>query len=333
MQTFLKSSILFISLSFLVTGCATTSYSQRPEVQQFITRMNVKHDFDCQELSEVFSKTRPDPKIMKIMEKPREREGKATPWYTYRAIFLKPERIQEGVAFWKQNAKTLAAVEKRYGVPAQIIVAIIGVETQFGKNKGSFSVMNALTNLAFDYPRRAKFFQDELEQYLLFTREQNLDPFEVFGSYAGAIGLPQFMPSNCRHYAIDFSCENHTDLVNNSADAIASVANYFKGHGWQTGEPVAVQANVSGDAYSRFMTKSLKPRWSLKELSSSGIVPREKVTSEQRLASFMVFEGKSGMQYWLGFKNFYVITRYNSSRYYAMAVYQLSEKILEEKKG
>lgn len=316
----------------LLGGCATThgNYGQRSDVHEFIDKMSEKHDFDRQELCELFNNTKYQPSIFKLFTKPHE--GKATPWYKYRAIFITPERAKEGARFWQANEKTLASVEKQYGVPAEVIVAIIGVETRFGQNKGTYRVIDALTNLAFDYPRRADYFRGELEQYLLLTREQHLDPLEPVGSYAGAIGEPQFMPSSYRQYGIDFSGQHHADLCNNAADAIASVANYFKAHGWKTGEPVAMQANVVGNNYQCLITKSLKPSRRVGELAAHGITPKGEVNPET-LTNFMFFEGKLGPEYWLGFKNFYVITRYNSSRYYAMAVYQLSQKIAQEKRG
>lgn len=322
------SRLIFLFLFMVgLAGCATTgNYSQRPEVNAFIDRMSEKHHFDHEELCVLFSNVKCEPKIIQTMEKPHE--GKATPWIAYRAIFLTPEKIKQGADFWRKHAKTLAKTERQYGVPAEIIVAIIGVETQYGKNKGTYRVIDALTNLAFDYPRRADYFCGELEQYLLLTREQNLDPLEPVGSYAGAIGQPQFMPSSYRLYGIDFSGNHHADLCNNSADAIASVANYFKKHGWQTGEPVAVRANVTGNDYMSCATKSLKPSFSLEELSKQGITPK-KEAAYKGPAVFMVFDEH---EYWLGFKNFYVITRYNSSRYYAMAVYQLSKAIACERK-
>jgi membrane-bound lytic murein transglycosylase B len=323
--------VLLFFVTLLLVGCATTKYVQRPDVQAFVDKMHVKHGFDREALCSLFSQTHPDPSVMKMMQKPAERHSKATPWYKYRAIFLKPERIQAGVKFWQQNAKALAVAQDRYGVPPQIIVAIIGVETQYGKNKGGFKVLNTLTNLAFDYPRRAKFFQDELEQYLLLTREQGLDPLDLEGSYAGAIGLPQFMPSNYRVYGIDFSSEHQADLVNNPEDAILSVANYFKAHGWQPGAPVVMRANVAANSsLGCFIVKSLKPHWNIRNLVLHGITPQRQ-TDSQALATLMVFDVESGPEYWIGFKNFYVITRYNSSRYYAMAVYQLAEKILQGK--
>lgn len=322
-------SILLLLGIVLLSGCATTNYGRRADVQCFVAKMCHKHGFEQEELCALFGQVRPQPKIIKAMEKPKE--GKATPWYVYRAIFITPERARQGARFWQKHEKVLAEVEKQYGVPAQVIVAILGVETQYGQNKGTYRVMDALTTLAFDCSRRGKYFQDELEQYLLLTRDQNLDPLSLLGSYAGAIGLPQFMPSSYRRYGVDFVHDHQVNLVDNRADVVASVANYFKANGWLTGQPVAVRANVTGDDYYRFLTKKLKPVWTLGELRAHGIVPRYNMTDDNTKVVFMVFEGKAGTEYWLGFKNFYVITRYNSSRYYAMAVYQLSEKILEEK--
>jgi membrane-bound lytic murein transglycosylase B len=324
---FYHRGIILLLLAMLMTGCAT-NYSQRGDVQQFIQQMTDKHHFEREELTGLFCAVKRQPKIIQAMEKPRE--GKTTPWYVYRAVFITPKRIKEGVDFWQENAQTLDTVEKQYGVPAEIIVAIIGVETRYGQNKGSYRAMDALTNLAFDYPRRAKFFQGELEQYLLLTREQDLDPLSVLGSYAGAIGQPQFMPSSCRQYGVDFSGSRQMDLNNNSSDAIASVANYFKKHGWHTGEAVAARATVSGSSYLPLANNSLKPKWTIKELSHYGITPKTELNAQQK-GNFMMFDAKEGAEYWIGLHNFYVITRYNSSRYYAMAVYQLAQALAAEK--
>jgi membrane-bound lytic murein transglycosylase B len=322
---------LILTLS-LLSGCATTNYSRRADVQAFISKMSEKHGFEREQLCTLFSQVHCKPSVIKAMEKAPE--GRPTPWYTYRAIFLTPERAREGAQFWQKHEKALSIVEKQYGVPAQVIVAIVGVETRYGQNKGTFRVMDALTNLAFDYPRRAKFFQGELEQYLLLTRDQNLEPLTLKGSCAGAFGLPQFMPSSCRRYGVDFVHDRQINLVDNPADVVASVGNYFKGNGWRTGEPVAVRANVTTKDYARFLTKKLKPVWSLEALKAQGITPQTEVHMPgDTKVVFMVFEGEKGTEYWLGFNNFYVITKYNSSRYYAMAVYQLSQEILKEKQS
>lgn len=315
--------------AFTLTGCATTNYSQRADVQGFMLQMHRQHGFEQTKLCTIFSEVKPQPSIVKTITKPQE--GKTTPWYTYRAIFITPARAKEGARFWHEHEKVLAKVSKQYGVPAEIIVAIIGIETRYGQNEGDFRVIDALTNLAFDYPRRSDYFRSELEQYLLLTREQHLDPLEPTGSYAGAIGEPQFMPSSYRRYGIDFSGGHHADLCHNPADAIASVGNYFHQHGWKTGEAVAVRVKVTSDDVTPFITQKLKPVWSLKELTKHGITPESAIVTPDR-AVFMSFEGKTATEYWLGFTNFYVITRYNSSRYYAMAVYQLAQAIVKEKK-
>ena len=258
------------------------------------------------------------------------RPAEAKPWYAYRDIFVNNRRIRGGVKFWRTHAATLAEAERVYGVPPEIVVAIIGVETQYGGNMGSYRVLEALSTLAFDYPRRADYFRKELANYLLMTRAEGIDPLALRGSYAGAMGLGQFMPSSFLSYAVDFDGDGHRDLWGNPRDAIGSVANYFNKHGWRSGEQVTVPASVSGAGYSGLVSRKLSPpKDSVASLQAQGVSPRGPVSGSQA-AMLLEFEGRNGPEYWLGFTNFYVITRYNHSRLYAMAVYQLSQEIREQ---
>lgn len=288
----------------------------------FIADMVRKHHFSKTELEQLFSQVHRQPTILERIAKPAE----AKPWYVYRKIFLTEARIQDGYAFWQEHADVLSAVQHRYGVPPEIIVGILGVETGYGRNTGGFSVIDALSTLAFGYPKRARFFRQELEEFLLLCREERMDPLAPKGSYAGAMGLPQFMPDSFRHFAADFDGDGRRDIWQNASDAIASVANYFTAHGWHPGEPVALPTVVQGESYRQLLDNGLKPHHSLAQLQSGGVqVPPELAPSTP--AKLLVLAQPEGYDYWLGLHNFYVITRYNNSPLYAMAVHELGQAI------
>jgi membrane-bound lytic murein transglycosylase B len=296
-------------------------------VQKFINYMESTHNYDVTALQKIFKQAKFSNRVLKAISKPAE----ALPWYKYRLIFLQPERVEQGIMFWERHKEKLLAAQDEYGVPAEIIVAIIGVETRYGKFTGNDRVLDALATLAFHYPKRSKFFRGELEQYLLLIREQKIDPYTIKGSYAkgsyaGAMGIPQFISSSYRNYAIDFDADNKIDIWNNPVDAIGSVANYFKQHGWKAGEEIAVRAEVEDGQYLQVSNKELKPDIKLSEITSYGIKPLENLTQDLKL-KILSFENKDGNEIWLGFNNFYVITRYNHSPLYAMAVYQLAVEI------
>lgn len=312
----------------LITACLFTSAAQafsRPELNDFIDEMVKEHDFNKKELTALFDKVELRPKIIEAITRPAE--GKA--WYEYRPIFVTPESIDGGVDFWNEHAETLARAEQTYGVPPEIITAIIGVETRYGGNTGSYRVLDALSTLAFDYPKRADFFRGELKEYLILTREEDIEPLSIKGSYAGAMGYPQFIPSSYRNFAIDFDKDGQRDLLNNMEDVIGSVANYFTEHGWQPGAAVAVPATVSGDKHTALLDQ-LKPEISLRNLKQRGVSVDTELPDDQ-LGALLQYETETGMEYWIGLQNFYAITRYNHSQLYAMAVYQLSQAIREQK--
>lgn len=314
----LRYLLALITILFF-TGCGA-EYQQRNDVQTFIQQMSAQHNFNQQQLTALFSQVKFNPRIITTMTAPHEN----LPWYRYQALFVTPERAKAGADYWRQHVRTLAAAEKKYGVPAQIIIAILGVETNYGRFQGTYRVLDSLATLAFDYPARAPFFRGELEQYLLLTREIPIDPLEIRGSYAGAIGQPQFMPSSYRRYGVDSTGKGYSDLIHNSKDVIFSVANYFKGYGWQSGQPVAARAQVTGQKVASLMSaKSKKTLVELKQYGVSSKLPSN--TAGQ--AAILSLEGASGPEYWLAFQNFDVIMRYNTSSRYAMAVYQLGEAI------
>ncbi|CAN5384859.1 lytic murein transglycosylase B [soil metagenome] len=318
--------LLSISLLAITNVVKAAGVSDRPDVQQFINHMVKTYHFNKTELQHLFQQVNIDRRVLPSIKAPME----AVPWYRYKTFFLTPKRIQEGAQFWQQNTATLAEAEHRYGVPASIIVAILGVESNYGSSQGKFKVIDSLTTLSFEYPKRAKFFRSELEQFLLLTREQHFNPLEIRGSYAGAMGQGQFMPSSYRSYAVDFTGDGKKDLFHNTADAIGSVANYMKRHGWYAAQPVALEAYSKTSATklnTNFSYSQRKPTMlPLSQIKRYGLYTKQKLPSDIQ-ASIIKLEGAQGMEYWLGFHNFNVIMRYNPSARYAMAVYQLGEAV------
>ncbi|WP_089391246.1 lytic murein transglycosylase B [Pseudomonas delhiensis] len=299
-------------------------YDGSPQVAQFVGEMTRDYGFADEQLLSLFQDVERKQSILDAISRPAER---VKPWKDYRPIFLTDARIKRGVEFWNQNAEALARAEKDYGVPAQYIVAIIGVETFFGRNTGNYRVMDALSTLAFDYPPRADFFRKELKQFLLLAREQQVDPLGLNGSYAGAMGLPQFMPSSFRAYAVDFDGDGHINIWTDPTDAIGSVASYFKQHGWHAGEPVVSQAELSMDSAQDAITQGLEPQMNLGQLRAAGWRTHDVLRDDLKVTAIR-FEGADGPEYWVGLPNFYVITRYNRSAMYAMAVHQLAGEIV-----
>lgn len=296
--------------------------NENPIIVEFIDQLVTKDKFDRKALVSMFEKVKVMPEIIDKMNRPAE----SWPWYRYRNIFLKQKRIEQGVKFWNENEDLLAAAEKKYGVSRQIIVGILGVETRYGMRSGGYRVVDALTTIVVDYPRRSKYFKKELRHVLLLAREEKTDPLSFMGSYAGAMGKAQFMPSSYRHFAVDFDGDGHRDLINNVADAVGSIASYLKKHGWKRGEPITVPASVTGDAYKKFLKKGMKPKVKIADIGKYGVTTKAKLPADAK-ASLIELEQKDSREYWLGLNNFYAITRYNHSNLYAMAVFQLSEEI------
>jgi membrane-bound lytic murein transglycosylase B len=304
---------------------APKEYAQ--ELSKFISEMANKHGFEKQSLAALMSKAKYSQRVVDSMDKPYE----AKPWHIYRPLFLTDERIKGGVEFWKKHADILNRAEKKYGVPPQIIVATIGVETKYGRFMGDHLVLDALTTLAFTYPKRQDMFRRQLESYILLLSEEDIDPEKTHGSYAGAIGKPQFMPGSYRAYAVDFDGDGKRDLLNNTADAIGSVANYYQTHGWQKGELVTLQAKSKG-GYKQHLNNWLKLTTTITELKKSGVEAPQQLPAHTR-CNLIALDAGVNEELWFGFHNFYVITRYNTNNQYAMAVYQLSQKILEQHKA
>lgn len=314
-----------LGLTLSLPLLAVADYSDHEQVQAFIDEMVTKNNFDRNELQVIFQDAEKKDSILEAIARPAE---KRLDWKAYRKIFLKKDRIDKGKAFIKTHQKNLERAEQTYGVPPHIVAAIIGVETRYGRHKGNYRVIDALSTLAFDYPPRSKFFKSELEQVLLLAREQKFKPLDLKGSYAGAMGYGQFIPSSYRHYAVDFDNDQVADILNNPVDAIGSVANYFSEHKWQPNQPVAFKVELKGEGYLSLINSKLKPAHTLAEIKAAGVVVPEEYELSQN-AKLQVLQGAEGEEYWVTLDNFYVITRYNHSHLYAMAVYQLANELIE----
>lgn len=319
-----RQLLVAVCLLFMPFGLLAEPESYREGANAFLRDLVDQQGFDPVALQEVMDAARYRQAIVDAMDRPYE----AKPWPDYRALFVTPERIDGGLAFWREHADLLARAESTYGVSPQIIVAIIGVETNYGANVGQHAVIDALTTLGFAYPRRAAFFRSELKAFLMLSREEQINPLRAVGSYAGAMGKPQFIASSYRAYAVDFDGDGRRDLWDSTADVIGSVANYFARHGWRAGEPVAF-AITPGTAVPTGLPVAQKtpvaPDTTVGDLRLAGVAAKEPLPPEAP-ATLIRFEGIEP-EYWIGLDNFYVITRYNISNLYAMAVYQLSEAI------
>ena len=323
---------LILLLFMLVTSLHTAAsqahqpapFEDQQPIQQFIKEMVAEHQFDPGVLNKIFSQSRKYQSILDAISRPAE----AKPWYEYKQIFVNRERVRGGVLFWNENAETIEKVASAYKIPPQILIAIVGVETRYGKHKGRYPVLDSLATLAFAYPPRAKFFRGELKHYLLMTREEKFDPLEQKGSYAGAMGIPQFISSSFRRYAVDFDQDGKRDLWENVADAIGSVGNYFKKHGWKEGQPIAHKVSVSGLKYRALINnQTLKPEHTPEQLRLAGVVLPDNLPPDLK-GTLIELDSGDGPEYWAVWHNFYVISRYNHSALYSMAVFQLSNEIV-----
>lgn len=323
MQKLLLATLF--SLPLFISSLAQAEIKDKAAVNKFINKMVKQHQFERAELESLFKSVEVKEKIIETMQRPAE----GMPWYKYRKIFIQDKRIQGGVKFWQENLQSLTAMQQKHGLPEEIMVAIIGVETFYGTRTGGHRVIDALATLGFAYPKRSKFFLSELENFLLLCREEKMNPLEPVGSYAGAMGMPQFMPSSYRHFAADFDGDAKRDIWNNPADAIASVANYFAKHHWQAGKDITFPVTATGKQYKKALTKGLKPDMSVAQLKQYKVQLPVQIATAERL-KLLSFEQKTGNDLWVGLDNFYVITRYNHSPLYAMAVFQLSQAIKQQ---
>jgi membrane-bound lytic murein transglycosylase B len=319
--------VLILALLWPTVSCASDNYGDNPAAMAMVDELVEEEGFEREQLRRVFADAERKDSILEAIARPAE---KTKAWYEYRAIFVNDKRLSQGLEFFEQHRETLERAEREFGVPAEIIVAIIGVETYYGRVAGSYRVIDALSTLAFDYPRRSEFFTKELKNYLILTRDQGMDPLQLKGSYAGAMGYGQFMPSSYRNYAVDFDGDEVIDIWANPVDAIGSVANYFKQHGWRSGEAVVSAARLERDLPQEMWIqgRKLKPQFTVAEFAAAGLVTEDELDPEA-MVSAMKFELENGYEYWLGLQNFYVITRYNISAMYAMSVYQLSQQLAQ----
>lgn len=314
----------------------TSHYAEHPEAAALIETLDAR-GVDPDRVRRLLADAERQESILEAIARPAER---SLTWAEYGRIFLQDSRVEQGLRFAREHADTLARAEQKYHVPREIILAIIGVETRYGRNKGSYRVLDALATLGFDYPPRAAFFRKQLMALFEMERQAHIDASTITGSYAGAIGFPQFIPTSYQAYAVDFDGDDVIDLVNSPADAIGSVASYFAAHRWRPGLPVAARARVEGDDYPALVKKGYKPSFTLAQARKNGVVA---VSCEgDSLSSEYCFDlpadtpvamldliGEEGHEFWLVSHNFYVITRYNHSELYAMAVLQLSHRIAD----
>ena len=296
-------------------------YSERADVKTFISEMREKHEFPESWLARQFDEAEFKPAVIKYILPPAD--PKVRSWKTYRSRFVEPKRIAAGRAFWREHAATVKRASDQFGVPEEIIVAIIGVETIYGKHMGDFETFSALTTLAFDYPPRATLFRGQLEELLLLAREEGRSPRAYAGSFAGALGLPQFLPGSIRRYAVNFDGDDRVDLTT-PADAIGSVASFLAAHGWVRGGPIVSKALIDDTAAAPLLAQGIKPQKLPNEMV--GLVTRPDAPQEAAALIDLITPDQP-VEYWLGYQNFYVITRYNRSSFYAMAVHDLAQAL------
>ena len=297
--------------------------TSRTTVQQFIARMHERHDFSVDALTALLSQVETQTAILDAMSKPAER---TMAWYTYRERFITEQRIVEGIEFWQQHRELLDEVARAKGVPAEYLVAILGIETYYGRIMGKYRVIDALSTLAFDFPPRSAYFTDELEQFLLLSREESMDPLQPLGSYAGAMGAPQFMPRSMRKFAVDGDGDGKRDLWADWPDVVASVANYFLEHGWQPNAPVLAEAEIDQAHAHDLDTRRLELTETVGSLREKGAIFDPALADDAR-AMLLAADEPHAMRFRVGLQNFYTITRYNRSALYAMAVHDLARAL------
>lgn len=308
--------------TLLAVPAARASFLDEHGVRAFIDDVAARQGFNAAELRGLFEGVQRQDEALDAIARPAE----SLPWSRYRPIFITEARIEQGVDFLHAHRELLDRAEAEYGVPPEVVTAILGVETFYGHHRGDYPVLDTLATLAFEYPPRADFFRGELEQFLLLARNERIDPRRVTGSYAGAMGMPQFISSSYRRYAIDFDGDGQRDLWDSPADVIGSVAAYLARHGWRAGAPVAQRVRPADASYRRLVTEGLEPSVSAAQLERTGLEIDPALADGERV-TVIELEGSDGPEVWVGRRNFYVITRYNHSPLYAMAVFQLAERI------
>ena len=301
-----------------------TTLETMSEIEPFVALMTDRHGMPAAQTRALLADARILDSVLDAIQRPAERK----PWHEYRKIFITEKRVTGGVKFWNMHAAPLSRAGDLFGIPPEIIVAIIGVESFYGAYRGRIRVLDALATLGFRYPKRSTFFLSELESFVLLTNEERLDARRVKGSYAGAMGIAQFIPSSYRHYALDFDGNGARDLIDSPEDAIGSIANYLAGHGWRAGSVIAIRAEVEGNAFRTVVEQGIKPHSTLTSIQAKGVRFLSEAGGDE-LGALLEFETVNGHEYWVGLTNFYVITRYNHSRLYALAVHQLARRIRE----
>jgi len=321
----------FVAFLALISPAAAQEprYAERPEVRAFVRELVERHGFVERELLAMFSRVQRTESVLQAVQAPAERR----PWEEYRANFLTERRIADGVTFWNANRKALERAERQYGVPPEYVVAILGVETFYGRNTGRWRVVDALTTLAFDYPPRAPYFRDQLEHYLLLVRDGGIDVFSVRGSYAGAIGIPQFMPGSYRRFALDYDGDGHIRLSTSAADAIGSIGNFLKSHGWARGEPVAFGAEVKGEDWRKLADTGVAPAHRAADLPGFGVKPAVPLPSDALCALIELETPGQPSEFRVTLRNYFVLTRYNRSNLYASAVLDLAAELARARTG
>ena len=320
------AGLLLSHISLVAAASPKNDYSDHPKAAAFIESM-VEKGVDRDFVTGLVLDAKSQQSILEAIARPAE---KRLDWGGYRKIFLGQSRIDQGVEFWNTHQDTLQRASAEFGVDPEVIVAIIGVETRYGRHAGTYRVLDALATLAFDYPPRSTFFTTQLGEFLQLVQEQKLDPKTLKGSYAGAMGYGQFIPSSYRHYAVDFDRDGSADILTNPVDAIGSVANYFKKHGWRSAEPVVLPVTLKSPVDDSLWSTKLKPVETVAHWRNRGLKFDPSVANEA-VATAMRHTTENGEEHWLGLHNFYVITRYNHSSLYAMAVHQLSQAILDKR--
>ena len=322
--------LVFLLIIFVGVSSAKALDIEDPAISTFIDSMVSDHSYDRGTLEEVLQQATIQESILEAIDRPAERTKE---WHEYRDIFITNERVQAGATFWREHSAELRRISEETGVSVEILVGIIGVETYFGRITGKYRVLDALATLAFEYPPRANFFRSELEHFLLLVREEGMDATDATGSYAGAMGRPQFMPSSFRAYAVDSSDDGKRDIWSNWTDVIGSIANYFVRHGWRENDEIVTQAALSSQWQGDLPENTLKPQETVTSLSHQGVLFVTELSGDQQ-SQLLTLEGDDGEEHWVGFHNFFVITRYNRSVMYALAVHQLGQEIaIEVKRG
>ena len=319
----IKPLLLTITTLWLIPQSFGLELEKHPEIKQVSDQLVADGVYDENELQSLFAKVNLKPKVVEAFKKPAEK----LTWAKYKGLFITNKVIKNGVDFWREHQQILSKASEQFGVPEEIIVAILGVETRYGKSMGSHAVINSLSTLSIDFERRKEFFQTELSSFLKLAKSDGIDPLTTQGSYAGAMGIPQFIASSYQAYAIDFDGDGKRDLINSYTDAIGSVANYFKLHKWITAAPIKTSVGkITAEQYARFKQTERSAQHTVAEIVDSGVMINGEY-DKNLAADIIELNGADGKQYELVFENFYVIKRYNQSNLYAMAIAELSEAI------